>query len=76
MPLVFAIIRKKEAKFVTSNYPDIKDFGRKMAYPDLSDKYVIFGESEETAEHVLIGPVSVFFKKCELLNSILTEIIL
>jgi len=65
LPTVFAIVKKREAKAVHANNPDLKNFCKKLPFPELESTYTVFGENLETAEFVLTGPVVALLKKYE-----------
>jgi len=50
---------------VQSNYPEIKNFCRRMTFDELAKQYVVLGEAEETAEFILSAPVVSALKKNE-----------
>jgi len=72
LPLVFSVVRKKEAKAIHSNYPDFKNFCRKMIFEELSSSYVVLGENEETVEYILNSAVTSTLKKYDNLIQMLS----
>jgi hypothetical protein len=46
-------VKKRDAKTLHSNNPDLKNFCRKIPFEELSNKYVILAESEETVQYIL-----------------------
>jgi len=63
LPFLFAVAKRKEAKFVHDNYPDINYFCNKMTHDELDREYVVLGEDEEVSEYILTSSVIVALKK-------------
>jgi hypothetical protein len=63
LPVVFAVVRAKEAKTVYGNNSDLKALCKKIAFPDLEGQYIAFGENTEAAEYLLTAPVVSLLKK-------------
>jgi len=63
LPVVFAIVRGKEAKTVYANNSDLKALCKKISFTDLEGHYTAFGENTEAAEFLLTPPVVNLLKK-------------
>ena len=44
-----------------------------MQFADLPTQFVMYGESEETAEHILIAPVRIEFRKRDIFVEVYVE---
>lgn len=52
-PIVFAIVRRAQAKTIRSTYADLKAFTRQFTSDLLPPAFVILGENEEVGSYIL-----------------------
>jgi len=57
LPFIFTIVKKKQAKLVQKNYPEIQHFCKKMSLDELHQDYSIFAENEQVSDYILSNNV-------------------
>jgi len=63
--MTFAIVKRKEAKAIHSNYSDLKAFCKKITFDELEQTYTVLGENVDSAEFILTSGVVAILKKYE-----------
>jgi len=63
VPFVFAVSKRREAKNISTNNNDVKNFCRRMPNAELEKQFAVFAETEESANYVLTNAVISALKK-------------